>query len=772
MTLVYLACGWLIGIALAKHAAAAWWQWLIMAGVALAALIVARRHETWRTVFACLLLLFLGAARYCAAIPHFGEHDLATYNDQGFVTIEGVIVDAPDRRDTYAMLRVRAEKLIVGEGEESAVVGLVLVEAPVGGSYRYGDPVRVRGELITPPELDTFSYRDYLARQGVYSLMRYAQVEVSGERQGNPIRAALLDFRERARTDISQLLPDPQASLLEGILLGIETGISADVREAFNATGATHVIAISGSNMVILAGLIQSVSLRLFKKPGVVAAITIAGVMGYAVFVGGDAAVMRAAIMTTLGLVAAQLYRQTFGLASLSFAALLMTAINPLVLWDVGFQLSFLATLGLILYVEPLQAWFEKGLSQVFSESTAQQVVALVSDAFVVTVAAQITTTPIMAYTFERFSLVSLPVNFLIIPAQTPLMVLGGIGVLAGLIFQPLGQIFAWGSWVFLSWTLWIVRTFARLPNASLVVEGISPAAVWGIYLLMLAVTVTAQLPGERRQKLREWINQALTVKVLGGAGAICAVLVWIAAFQVPDGMLHITTIDAGAEPVVLVETPSGRQVLIDVGGSGRELSSALGDALPFWDRRLDLLIVTQASRSHVEGLPGLLERYQFDALMVPAMPEESPAEPYLAPLISEGVPVVIAQPGMPVSVGDGVTLMIVDAPYEAAAESESPQPVSVLIAYGQMTLLLPGDGVDEAALLRSPGAAGATILAAAGESAVTGDFLAAVDPQIVVWASGEAADRPQAAVQVYRPGADGIVQIRTDGERVWIQER
>ena len=100
MTLVYLTCGWLIGIALAKHAAAAWWQWLIMAGVALAALIIARRHETWRTAFACLLLLFLGAARYSASIPHFDENDLAAYNDQGFVTVEGTIIDAPDRRDT------------------------------------------------------------------------------------------------------------------------------------------------------------------------------------------------------------------------------------------------------------------------------------------------------------------------------------------------------------------------------------------------------------------------------------------------------------------------------------------------------------------------------------------------------------------------------------------------------------------------------------------------------------------------------------------------
>jgi competence protein ComEC len=183
---------------------------------------------------------------------------------------------------------------------------LVLVQAPRTTTYRYGDPVKVTGELLTPPTGDDFSYRDYLARDGIYSLMQFAQVEITGERQGNPLRTTLLDFRSSAHTTILRLLPDPESSLLAGILLGIESGIAPAIREDFNATGAAHIIAISGTNMVILAALLQSVSQRFLPKTGSTIA-TIVGVVGYAIFVGGDPAVVRAAIMSTLALIAARL---------------------------------------------------------------------------------------------------------------------------------------------------------------------------------------------------------------------------------------------------------------------------------------------------------------------------------------------------------------------------------------------------------------------------------------------------------------------------------
>jgi competence protein ComEC len=788
MQLVYLTAAWLAGIALAQSTNAPLWLWGVIGGLALIGLVLARHFRRWSLAFGCALLFAMGAARLALAVPHLGEDNLASYNDRGFVTIEGLIVDAPEERDTTVNLRVRAEMITLPDGEQRAVEGTALVEAPRVGTYRYGDPVRVRGDLRTPPVLGDFSYRDSLAREGIYSLMRYTEITITGPRRGNPVRAMLLDFRDATHQAIVRLLPDPQASLLAGILLGIESGISPDVRAAFNAVGATHIIVISGSNLAILAGLIQNVARR-FVREGWAAVITIVSVVTYTLFVGGDSAVVRAAIMTILGLIATRLGRQTYGLASLSFAALLMTAINPYTLWSVSFQLSFLATLGLILYVEPLQAMLAQGLSKLLAAERARQIVAATSDAFVVTVAAQIATTPIMAYYFGRFSFLSLPVNFLIIPAQTPVMVLGGLGVLISLVMWPIGQALSWGSWLFLSYTWAIVENAARLPFASLGTGDIAPLAIWGIYGLMLALTVIAKTERGQRIKWRDWLRQALSIKLIAGTGLLLAALLAVAAMALPDGRLHITFIDVGAGTATLIETPSGRQILVDGGGSGRRLSAALGSSLPFWDKRLDLLVITQPTERHISGLVDVLERYRFDAVMTNGIwPDTQNIRALHERLAGQGTPEVVAYPGMRVSVGDGVTLEVLYSQTTQPLDDEtSPgEPVVIRLRYGDLRVLLTGDlsSEGETSLLNSGVQLSASVLqvARSGDEATTSEaFLMAVRPQIAVLPveagnryglpDAETLARLQATgVTLYRTDQAGTIRLVSDGVHLWIR--
>ncbi len=790
MTLVYLAAAWLAGIAVGQAARTTWWLWLIPALLSLIGLVTARHHARWRMGFGCGLACMLGAARLSAAVPHFDENDLATYNDQGVVTIEGLVIDAPDVRDTHINLRVRAETIQRDGGPAQPVEGWVLIQTPRTAAYRYGDPVRARGELHTPPELDTFSYRDFLAREGVYSILQYAQVEIAGPRRGNPIRAALLDFREHTHQTIVRLLPNPQASLLSGILLGIESDISPDVKAAFNAVGATHVIVISGTNLVILAGLFQSLARRIVKKSVWVVATTIAGIVAYAIFVGGDAAVIRAAIMTTLALVAAEVGRETYGLASLSFAALLMTLINPLWLWDVGFQLSLLATLGLILYVEPLQRLLARGLSKLLAGETAQGIVGGISDAFVVTLAAQITTTPLIAYTFGRLPLLSLPVNFLIVPAQPPLMVLGGLGVLAALAIWPVGQGLAWASWLFLTWTIEVVQVFAQLPAASVEVRVLSPWALGGIYAMVFGVTLYAVQPESDRIRQRAWLRQALSVKLLGAVGLIMAALLIVGMTALPDGRLHVTFIDVGDGTATLIETPSGRQILVDAGGSGRKLAAGLGDGLPFWDRRIDVLVLSQPTSAHVSGLLTLLGRYRFDAVMTVGEGSTPQTTEVVWSILNEqGAPQVVAQPGMHVVVGDGVTLTVLHVPSTMPADTEeSGEPIVLLVVYGNARILLPGDlsAEGEEMLLNSHRSIDATVLAVSRgghRDSSSEAFLAVVDPQVAVISVGtgnrhglphaEALARLRAAgADVYRTDQHGTIEVITDGQRMWIETK
>ncbi|MEJ2588589.1 MAG: ComEC/Rec2 family competence protein, partial [Deltaproteobacteria bacterium] len=470
MTLVYLAVAWLAGIALAQGIGLPWQALPVVGLAAFLVLLLWRENARVRTGALCVLCLAAGAGRFLLSVPHFDEASLATYNDIGRVSLEGVVVGEPDERDVYTNLRVRAERLVLPGGAEIEVDGLALVKADRYPERRYGDRILVEGALETPPVLEDFSYKDYLARQGIHSLVRRAEVTLLAERQASPILHALFAFKRHAQSTIAAILPEPQAALLTGILLGVETGIPAELMEDFAATGTTHIIAISGFNITIVSGIFFGTAKRLFgdKRAFWIAA---AGIVVYTVLVGASAAVVRAALMGILYLVAVRLGRGTYAPVSLAAAAFFRTLLNPHTLWDVGFQLSFAATVGLVLYTEPLEWAFARALGRITTAERAEKIVGLISEALLVTLAAQITTTPIILSIFGRLSLITLATNFLILPVQSYVMIFGGIALLLGLVFQPLGQVAGWVAWVFLTFTIEMVRLTARVPFASVPVQ-------------------------------------------------------------------------------------------------------------------------------------------------------------------------------------------------------------------------------------------------------------------------------------------------------------
>src|SRR5512135_613703 len=185
MTLIFLGLAWLAGIALAG--------WLppplpvlgLLALPGLAAMFLWRREPRPRLVAACALTLLAGGARLVWATPHFGPGDLATYNDRGAVTLVGVVDDEPDVRDTYQNLRLRAESLALESSPPISVSGLALVRAPRYPARAYGERLAVTGKLETPPILEDFDYRDYLARQGVYSMFRQSSIKSIEAGQGS-----------------------------------------------------------------------------------------------------------------------------------------------------------------------------------------------------------------------------------------------------------------------------------------------------------------------------------------------------------------------------------------------------------------------------------------------------------------------------------------------------------------------------------------------------------------------------------------------------------
>ena len=491
MILFFGGIVWLFGIAIGSFSSTTSTQLATL--TALSAFFLVVYFSRWvRWVFLGLLVFFIGMGRMQMHTKDLPNDHIAHLNDQtGRVSVTGWIVDDPDERDRYVGLRIRAEMLSTpGSQVTIPAEGDFLAQASRFGGWEYGDRVRATGYLQTPPNEIDFSYRDYLARQSIYSIMPSASIKTIQGQAGNPLVRWIYQYRNRALDRIYQLFPDPEASLFAGILVGVESGISSEVRSAFDRTGTTHIIAISGFNISILTALFLTIAKRWF---GVRAGILIAGVSiaVYTVLVGADAAVVRAAIMGGLTLLALRMGRQTMGMASLAAAAILMTAIEPYVLWDVGFQLSFAATLGLILYGPSLEQSFERwAATRLASKQSARSLTKPVAEFLLFTLAAQLTTIPITAFYFRRFSLSSVLANPAILPAQPPLMILGGLATIAGTIWMPLGRILAWIAWPFASFTIRTVSWFSDLPLASLTLDPVSPFSIALFYAALFGLTV------------------------------------------------------------------------------------------------------------------------------------------------------------------------------------------------------------------------------------------------------------------------------------------
>ena len=282
-----------------------------------------------------LLFLFLGAARYQYAQPNLSAPDfIAAFNDSGEVlAVQGTLLELPEVRDQYTQLRLRLEGIQPsGSADFQPVKGTLLARSYQPGDWHYGDRLVVEGGLETPPEEDDFSYREYLAQQRIYSWMPSAKVSLIAAGQGNLFWRAMYAFKERALDMVYRLWPDPEASLTAGILLGVESGIPEEVVRAFQDTGTAHVIAISGFNIAIVAGLFTLLFTRLLGRvKGAILAL--AGILLYTLLVGAGPSVVRAALMGCLGLFAYHIGRRQVGLLTMALVAAIMALANPLILW-------------------------------------------------------------------------------------------------------------------------------------------------------------------------------------------------------------------------------------------------------------------------------------------------------------------------------------------------------------------------------------------------------------------------------------------------------
>ena len=264
---------------------------------------------------------------------------------------------------------------------------------------------------------------------------------------------------------INSLLPEPHASLLNGILFGIKASMPRTFYNALIDTGTLHIIALSGMNISILAALTAQTTLFLGRKASSI--FTICLIVLFTIFVGASPSIVRAAIMGCLSLIAVYFGRQSWGLLSLFFASGIMLLINFSLIKNISFQLSFLATFGIILANKKMEHLKRKSLIEQ-PRLNWNQLIPVFKENLRLTLSAQLFTLPVILYNFHRLSLIAPLANLLTEWVIQPIMVLGLITAFIGWIWLPLAYIVAWITWVPLTYFIIIIEVLAKIPGASI----------------------------------------------------------------------------------------------------------------------------------------------------------------------------------------------------------------------------------------------------------------------------------------------------------------
>jgi competence protein ComEC len=474
--------------------------WLFLTLLSLASIFFAYRYfldikkRLHITILALFFLTFvLGVARISYS-DLYKESTLNEYLGQKIIA-EGIVSSEPDVRENNTKLTVKLEKII--DGNKATIVSeKVLVTVPIYPEYEYGDKVRVDIKLEKPENFATnndssqeriFDYVGFLRAKEIWYVAKYGKVELISADGGNFIKRNLYKIKNAFEYAISNALPEPESSLLNGILLGAKQSLGKDLLSEFQKTGTSHVVVLSGYNIAIVADFIVSFFSFLPKMFSLY--FGIAGIALFTILSGASSSAVRAAIMVSVALIAKNSNRDYKAGRILGFTTVLMLAPNPMLLvFDPSFQLSVLATIGLV-YVSSIVSEKLKFVPEKFLDFVPLR------EIISATLSTQITVLPFLLYSNGLLSLVSLPVNILVLGTIPATMFLGFFTGLFGLVSLYLSFIPAFFSYILLWYQLKIIHLGSILPFSTVSLPNFSPFILALIYFLLLVYFF------ERKQK-------------------------------------------------------------------------------------------------------------------------------------------------------------------------------------------------------------------------------------------------------------------------------
>jgi len=454
-------------------------------------ILISWRYEKLMFFGFCIIILVLGIWRHQSSLLKIKNSSIKNFLEEK-IAIIGIVDKEPEIREKIARLEIKIEKIkkINNPAEKSSPeLGKVLVTTIKYPEYKYGDKLVIQGILKTPNILEGFNYKDYLAKDEIFSVMDFPEIEKAKGNFGNPFLEVIFSFKNKLKESLNRALPRPESAILEALLFGEEQNFSEDLKGKFNLTGTRHLAAVSGMNITIVSAILVSFLLLLGFWRQQAFYFTIIILISYILMVGAPASALRAGIMAILFLTAQHFGRLSNASRLIVFAATIILIFNPLLLkLDIGFQLSFLAIMGLI-YLQPIFSELFKKIPDIFQFKSS----------LVTTLAAQIFVFPILIYNFGQISLISPLANILILPIIPFVTIFGFIFSFVGIFSQSLGQILSWPVYVMINYLLKVIDYFSKISWSSLIFKNIHWIFILISYLILSFIIWRIQ----EKQKLK-----------------------------------------------------------------------------------------------------------------------------------------------------------------------------------------------------------------------------------------------------------------------------
>lgn len=658
-----------------------------------------------------------------------------------------------------------------------------------------GDRLVITGRARERPDSP---YGAYLDRIGAWGTLDARTLEVR-ERPTDP-RTRLEGLRRDAGELLTRVLPEPEAGLAAGILIGLRDRVDRGVAATFTTAGVSHIVAISGWNIAIVAAAIGAFAGRLGRRRRTV--VTVAAIVAYIVFAGASPSVLRAGAMAGVVLFARETGRAGRAAAALGWAVALLLLVDPGHIGDAGFQLSTLATGGLIAWATPLterlDRWTRGRLPRWLSESLG------------VSLAAQAATLPIVLVSFGRLAVIAPAVNLLVVPLVAPAMAAGLVAMLGGALVaggapEAVGMVLAAPGWVALRLIIGIVDVAASIPMASVSFEPATGAVLgFGSALLAAAVIGLRRRRGRGRRPVdvargldrsrpTATSPRAMPLRLASASLVVAIAVAGAVAITRPAGVARVTVLDVGQGDAILVEGSQGGRLLVDGGPDPDRLLVELDRRIPPWDRRIDVVVLSHPHEDHVAGLALLLDRYRVGRVLEPGM--RGPGPGYTAWLERVGRPGRAIRAS--IAAGDRLSVDEIglsvlwpirgQVPAEPTDTGTGINNVSVVLlgSVGDRRFLLAGDVEEEIdPTLLTGGLPRLDLLKVAhhgSRTATTEEFVSAVRPRVAIASAGAGnpyghparATLERLAVsgaRVYRTDQDGSVTVTFDASGMTVK--